>query len=264
MNGKEPRVTNRGNPMEPAMRGIGLVVCCLVLSQSACQRAAPPEKTSRSTSPKPTPAFLEHKHKALAMKRPPLQTAASPPPPDASGIIDTQLKKLAPGRILYNPPKEMKVGVKDRIEVRLSKNQLQDLTQGLQGAGAPKIENLPVGDFMKVRLTGDGFEIAALDSDEQLVADDGFTQWCYDVTPLHSGDRILSLIVTVRIVVPGAPEAVRDYAPFTRTIHVQVNPMYSTARFVEGNWQWLAGTLVIPLALLLWKRLSKRPPDALF
>ncbi|HKW99448.1 MAG TPA: hypothetical protein VJN43_17030 [Bryobacteraceae bacterium] len=198
------------------------------------------------------------------MKR---RTAASPPLTSSSAatggtaaIIDAELKKLAPGRILYNPPSEMKVGVKERVEVRISKNQIEDLTQGLEGTGAPKIENLRAGDSMKVRLTGDGFEIAALDSDEQLVSDDGFTQWCYDVTPVHSGERVLSLIVTVRIAVPGVPDAVRDYAPFTRTIHVHVNPIYSTARFIVGNWQWLVGTLVIPLAVLAWNRVKKRPP----
>lgn len=284
--------------MERAMRWWGLFVCCLVVSQSGCQRASEPEKTSRSTSAPPSAA---HKHRAAAkskretaaeapgahptpsaqspvevtapaaadhkvpqMKR---RTAASPPPTSSSAvtggtsaIIDAELKKLAPGRILYNPPSEMKVGVKDRIEVRISKNQIEDLTRGLEGAGVPKIENLRAGDSMKVRLTGDGFEIAALDSDEQLVSDDGFTQWCYDVTPVHSGDRVLSLIVTVRIAVPGVPDAVRDYAPFTRTIHVHVNPVYSTARFVQSNWQWLVGTLVIPLAVLAWNRMKKRPP----
>jgi hypothetical protein len=178
---------------------------------------------------------------------------------DVSALIDNELKKLARGRILYNPPDTMRVGVTERIEVRISKDQLQDLAKNLSGRGSPKVEDIRVGSFMKLRLIGERFEIIGFDSEEQLVADDEYSQWCYDVTPVLSGDQKLSLIAMVRIVVPGAPAAVKDHPTLDRVIHVRVNPMFSAGRFMRSNWQWILGTLVLPVSVWAWKHRQATP-----
>jgi len=172
----------------------------------------------------------------------PAPTATPTPPdtPDLSEIVEDELKKLAPGQILFNPSKKMRVGVRERVEVRISKNITEDLSTGLKGRGEPQIENISVNTFMKVHLTGDNFDIKTLSEEEQAVSDEGFTQWEYDVIPNKSGNQILQLVVTVRIKIPGGEEKI-TYPVFERDINVKVNLIYSITHL---GWRWIIGTII--------------------
>ena len=189
----------------------------------------------------------------------PMPTPAPPPMADISKIVEDELKKLAPGKILFNPPEVMKVGVKERVEVRISKTITEDLTKGLRGRGVAQIEGIRVGTFMKVRLTGDNFNIKVLSHEEQLVSGEGFTQWDFDVVPLKSGIQSLLLTVTVRIKIPNYGEERKDYPVFERKITVEVNPIYSITNFIEKNWQWIITTVIgLIIAFGIIQRIIKR------
>jgi hypothetical protein len=184
----------------------------------------------------------------------PTPTATATPVPagppdtiDLSEIVEDELKKLAPGQILFNPPKKMRVGVRERVEVRISKNITEDLSTGLRGRGEPQIENISVNTFMKVHLTGDNFDIKPLSEEEQVVFDEGFTQWEYDVIPNKSGNQILQLIVTVRIKIPGGEEKI-TYPVFERDIDVKVNIIYFITHL---DWKWIIGSVIAIIGLIL-------------
>ena len=170
--------------------------------------------------------------------------AVLPAPPDISEIIEDELKKSALGRILFNPPKEMKAAVLERVEVRIAKTITEDLTMGLRGRGEPKIEEIRVGTSMKARLTGDNFDITSPSTENQLVAGTGFTHWEWDVTPLKRGIQRLLLTVTVRIKIPNYDEEEKDYPVFEREIKVKVNLIHSTKNFMRSYWQWIVAMIV--------------------
>ncbi len=168
---------------------------------------------------------------------------------DFSKIVEDELKKLAAGRILFNPPQEMTVGETERVEVRLTKTSIENLsneslTEGTRGRGEPQIESVKVGTFMKVHLTRDNFDIKALSEEEQIVLSEGFTQWEYDVTPLKDGAQKLRIDVIVRIIISNVGEQKRDYGVYEKQINVKVNPVYSTRTFMENNWQWILTTII--------------------
>lgn len=98
-----------------------------------------------------------------------------------SAVVQDELNKLQIGQMLFNPPNEMTIGETDRVVARLSQNLAENITQDLQGSGAPQVEPIQVGTFMKTRLTGDKFQINALNAEEQIVAGDHFTEWAWDV-----------------------------------------------------------------------------------
>lgn len=181
---------------------------------------------------------------------------------DWGAIVRAELARLPVGRILFNPPADMKMGRTERVEVRVAQDQATDLTEGLRGRGAPEIEPIKVSTFMKARLTGDSFEITPLNEAEQLVAGDTFTEWAWDVTPLRGGDQKLNLIVTVRLQLPSVGEETRDYPVIDRAIHVQVDPVFSAKRFVGANWQWLISVLAIPIAGWAIKEIVDRRKSA--
>lgn len=178
-------------------------------------------------------------------------------------IVEDELRKLSPGLILFNVPQEMKVGIEERVEVRMTKTITEDLSKGLKGRGLPQIEEIRVNTFMGVRLKDDNnFDIKERSHEKQIVAGEGFTQWDWDVTPLKSGIKSLLLTVTVRIRIPNYGEEEKDYLVFERKINVKVNPSYTIKKFIESYWQWLTTAILIPLTgwfvNKLWKSRKKK------
>jgi len=185
----------------------------------------------------------------LAMKPAVTPTLVPTPKPTPSfqKIIEEELKKLSLGRILFNSPDVMKVGITERIEVRITQNITEDLTKGLKGRGVPVVEEIKVNTFMKVRLTGDNFDIQPRCHEEQIVRPEGYTQWSWDVKPLKHGNQVLHLSVTRRIKIPGDGEEKWDYPVMDRDIYVKVNPTYTIMRFIESYWQWMLVAIALPL-----------------
>jgi YVTN family beta-propeller protein len=182
----------------------------------------------------------------------PISTPLSPTPTqfDTAKYVEEQLNKLLPGRIFFNPPQEMTVGETERVEVRLTKASIENLstenlTKGTRGRGESQIENVTnVSSFMKVHLTGDNFDIKALSEEEQFVSSEGFRQWEFDVTPLESGTQKLQLTVAVRILISNIGEEKISYPAFEKLINVKVNPGYFTGKFIENNLQWILTTMI--------------------
>ena len=158
-----------------------------------------------------------------------------------STVLEAEIKKLVPGQVLFNAPEEMKVGIKERVEVRIAKNFPGDLTKGLKGKGIPETVEIKVNTLMSVRLRGENFYIKTLSPEGQLVVDAEFTEWDYDVTPLKSGAQELSLTVTVRIKVPDYDEQERANPVYDKLIQVKPNPWFSLVSFIKNNWKWLVG-----------------------
>lgn len=175
-------------------------------------------------------------------------------------LVRETLSTLTKGQYVFNPPKEMKVGEKERIEVRITEDIAADLTKDLKGRGTPQVDkSIEVGTFMKVRLCcgppghGHPFDIISLNEAEQVVTNNKITEWAFDVTPRESGKQKLQLIITVRIKLPGMEDEKKDHPVIEKTIHVKVNAWRSTNKFIKNNWQWLAVTIIIPLILFVWR-----------
>ena len=164
--------------------------------------------------------------------------------PSFQELFKKEIEKLSSGRILFNPREKMKVGVKERVDVRITKNITDNLTEGLIGSGEPQIEEIEVGTFMMAKLTGDNFYINPLSSEEQVVRPVGFTEWSWDVTPLKSGIQELHLTVTVRILIPDQDEQKIDWDVLDKRISVEVNSLYTIKRFIGSYWQWIVGTII--------------------
>lgn len=214
---------------------------------------APPYEAVKAASRKEAQEVSSqesHEHFALAVSAPQQthNTAHEAMAVDYSLIIEEQIKNLKQGQILFNPPKQMKVGVKEIVEVRISKEINENIANGLKGRGVPQVEQIKVGTFMKAHLDGDNFEIKLRSNgEEQPVANEGITPWEWDVTPQKAGSQTLLLTVTVRLKLPNGKEESLDYPVFRRPIDVMVDPVFTIKDFIVKNWKWIISTLIIPL-----------------
>jgi hypothetical protein len=197
--------------------------------------------------------------------------ADTPLPPDVDLILENVIGKLRPGMMVFNPPGRMKQAHIERIELRILslKQELDTLAPpaqtlvvetfsgDLMGTGTAIVESLAVGTVMKARLSGENFEILALNEEEQIVAGDTYTEWAWDVKALKSGKQNLNLTITVKVIVDGFGEKARDIPVITRGVDVQVDPVHVLSTFVGENWKWLWTALLVPLAGWGWKYYSK-------
>lgn len=184
---------------------------------------------------------------------------------DAEQLVDMEIENLDQGRFLFNSPTEMVTGKKYRIELRIVRDSLVDsdlfyeatLSADLQGLGTPQVESLQVGNYMKAKLIGSDFEIVPLNEDEQIILGRSYTQWAWNVTPQRSGNLDLNLTISVKIMYAGEV-GMKDHPVITKQIMVKVNPAYSLSHFIKDNWQWLMGSLILPLLAWIWKKINER------
>jgi hypothetical protein len=178
-----------------------------------------------------------------------------------SAGLDVQqiLDSLPEGRITFNPPEKMFVGKQERLEVRISQDLQADLARDLVGTGTARTELIPVSQSMKISLLGKPyFNVESLNSEEQLITTKGFTQWSWDVTPLETGEHPLHLSVRVVIRLQDGSEKTKDYPVKDTFVLVKITPRTWISRFLRNDWHWIAGTLLLPLAAFVVKKIRKR------
>jgi hypothetical protein len=254
-------LTRRAPPADstphPATRGIG--------------RA--PEEAPRAASP------ARHVQKQEGDPGPRPQTAPSaasaPPtvesrPPTASRVaeaVEAELKSLADGKIAHNLPDEMALDEVREVEARITRR-LDDptLVRGLLGGTSVEVLDVKVGSVMKLELVGDpeAFGITRIASPVQAVVESRHTRWIWTVRAKRAGSHPLVLRASVRIPVPEhGKDATHDIVVYTAKVRVLVSPWRLVRDFTGANWQWLAGTLLIPgVAWVIRGRRRQTEPPA--
>lgn len=175
---------------------------------------------------------------------------------DYSALVEAEKCKLKEGKIAFEPEREMIVGEVYRVEARISIDEsMEDLIAGLSTQGKVMVKSIPVSTFMKVRLTGPKFDISPISDERQLVAKGGYREWLWDVTPMASGTHNLTLSAFAEIVLPGQQPMTIDSRVFCSQITVKAKEVpvaEKTEGFLQKNWQFILGTLIIGSGLLKW------------
>lgn len=149
------------------------------------------------------------------------------------------------GRLLFNPPTQMRQGRTERVKVAIAQHggldaQLRALAPAPENTEIHDVETTP---FMEVDLQGPAFSIVSLqagDTAEQLLRPTAL--WQFDITPERRGTHPLQLRVAMRIPLPDRDERV-SLPALERTIRVRVDAAYGGRRFVSAHWQWVLATL---------------------
>ncbi|GAC1396582.1 MAG: hypothetical protein NVSMB56_11380 [Pyrinomonadaceae bacterium] len=125
---------------------------------------------------------------------------------------------------------------------------LADLrTEVADHAGKIEGEKIRISNYMEASLTGtSGLKIADASPTKQLIDMNGTTQWVWNVKATEGGKQ--KLLLTLNVIFESAKEEKRfSVRTFEEEIAVNVSWNDSISEFVSKNWQYLMGTLVIPL-----------------
>jgi hypothetical protein len=180
--------------------------------------------------------------------KPPPTTAA--PLPDIKGLAAKAFDTVVMGKVAFNRPTSMRVGEATHIQARIARTAPDDLAEGLGGPGPVVVRGIEVSRYIRVKLLGPAFEITPLSSEDQLLFDEGYTQWEWSVIPKRSGRQYLYLRITLRLDIPEHGPELVDRTVLNERIPVAVNLPYAIQKFVAANWQWAAGGAT-PIAVIV-------------
>lgn len=119
------------------------------------------------------------------------------------------------------------------------------------------IERKRTLDTATVTLKGDGISAVPLTVEKQAVRPLQATSWSWLVTSAKSG-KVIMYISVAGITADGVPLS----RVFPLTIDVQESYLSLIERFISDHWEWLAGTIIIPLGLFLWNIRKERAPGS--
>ena len=170
-----------------------------------------------------------------------------PPPMRKAQGPATPARREAPvkaemGELAENVPRAMRVGISERIEIRIARGRVRALTEGMEGGGLAWRHDVTVTKAMSVRLRAPegGFFIETaspetqwIDSQFQDVGDD-YASWRFLVTPNRRGLARLQIIVSARTV--GADGLAAETAFPDQVIDVKVKSNLKRAALRWGGW----------------------------
>jgi hypothetical protein len=119
---------------------------------------------------------------------------------------------------------------------------------------------------MEAQLEGaPAFDVRPVTPTRQPVSRVAPTEWRWNVRANETGRHTLHLTLNAVVTVDGERFA-RVVNVLERGIEVEITPGQRVGLFLEANWQWLAGTIVLPLAAWWWtnhrRRREQRAPSA--
>lgn len=178
---------------------------------------------------------------------------------DSLHVIELFLNaQKTPGALVFNPPFQMRQGREQRVSVGVARSDvlIGKLVAQLGSTDSAIIENIQTSAMMQVELQGSAFEITSLTPTEQIVASTAI--WRFNVIPLVSGTRTLTVTAMMRLQLPAEQEGTMVLPAVERSVRVEVDVPYRAKRFVSAHWQWLVGTTIAAAgAVIAWLGLYK-------
>jgi hypothetical protein len=102
-----------------------------------------------------------------------------------------------------------------------------------------------------VKIIGEDLSATALTPEHQSMKPFKASIWSWMIKPTGSGERSAYLSIEVK---RADGKVASSVVPLQ--LLVRENILQTIARFVSANWQWIAGTVVIPGLVFLWSKLG--------
>ncbi len=173
--------------------------------------------------------------------------------------VDSVLSGKFMGNIAFNvPDTEMAYGATAGIQLLLSATQtLEKLEERVTYHGTVESHTIRISDIMEATLTGEGFQILAVNPERQAVSAYEGTEWKWEVTAIKPGPQRLHLTLNMILSYDGEmiPRAIKS---FDREIMIRVSVQQRIAAFFHDNWQWVWTVIFIPLGGGIWKFVKSR------
>ena len=173
--------------------------------------------------------------------------------------------QIEAGRLVYQIPTSMWLGVQETVEARLGPQIAAEILQGFTGRGDIRAEDVPIVETMSVSLVCEpgAFDIVPRSQEVQLVKPDlvkgtafhqaDFGKWVWLVTPRERGKQKLSVKVSAALKDSRGLPTTSSLPDKIISVEVQVN----LAHAATGTVRYLAPRFISAVATALVGVLTK-------
>lgn len=160
--------------------------------------------------------------------------------------------KTESGQLAENIPRAMRVGITERIEVRIGKAAAKAITEGLEGSGVAWRHEVTITQAMSVRLRAPdgGFFIETVSPETQWIennlglGNDDFASWRFQVTPQSRGWAQLQIVVSARTIGNDGMAAETALPDQIVDVKVRTNYKQTLARWTGWTIAAIAGGML--------------------
>ncbi len=146
-------------------------------------------------------------------------------------------------------PSNMKAGKDYRIKFLLSSNK-----EDLRRSADYEILQVEVTDVITVKLHSDEAEITCLSNVQQMLLPDKKLEWHWDIKFLKSGNRRLSILISLPTTHPTLGSQFTDLDPVEQKVDIRLNALYTIGSLITKHAGLIAGTTLGTGAI--WKMLK--------
>lgn len=148
-----------------------------------------------------------------------------------------------------------KANVSEDIKAQL----LIDPTQGIEQLekeltvkGQKISKEIEVSKIVIAKITAPDFDVVPITPEEQILSLRKPTEWLWTLSPKSTGTFEVNLTVTAVINARGR-ETTHHLKTFDKTIVVEITTQQVIKHWFGKNWQWVIGTIIIPLLVFFFK-----------
>jgi hypothetical protein len=185
--------------------------------------------------------------------------------------IQQDIEALPMGTLRWNPPKQMKVGSQAVVTAQIGKAPATPTAPAMEGPGSPVSQPTPMTSWMSATLASDDDSALHVEQIEppknaldQLqftvgVAGHEYAEWKWNLTAQRSGTWRLRLTGFVSLIEQDVPVKELPWTTNVPPVDVSVDAIGGPiGSFWSTYWQWVIGTLLATLSLLLAAYLGLR------
>lgn len=119
-------------------------------------------------------------------------------------------------------------------------------------------ETIRISPLMSSKLIdptgGDNFNIVPITPEEQIIENQQFTKWEWNVIPLKKGEHKLILIVD--IIYDNNKKNIKVYEDFIY-VYSKETIIDKLFNFINNYWEWIISTLIIPFIIFIYEKYKK-------
>ena len=224
------------------MRNLLLILVMFGLTACGASKEAAP------VMPMPVPYYEKHSEVQLLKRK--LEK------PDQTHDIVRQLFKAS---MAFAVPEQANIDDNIRAELLIDPLKTgEELEAQLSDKGRKFHDTVMVSHIIRATLVAPDFKVTSVTPEEQALSYSDSTQWKWILEPTAPGSYTVDLTITALVSV-GDKSSLHTLKTYNKTLNVEITPKQEASQWLEKYWQWLFSTLLLPLAIWVYK--SKKKAD---
>jgi len=110
-----------------------------------------------------------------------------------------------------------------------------------------------ISKIVNASLVSSGFDVEPITPTRQAISSSQPTVWVWELTPREEGTHSIHVSLNA-IVTVGDDKAERSIRTFDHEVDVTITTTQWVVRFFHNHWEWLFGTILIPIIGVAWAR----------